>query len=249
VYASSSGKYTVTSSGSLYESIELSASGNYLVTFSSTSDYQASADVREGRSGLGLLARHAGDTRATRMDNYLYGTYTDKGNGIYELEGFGTITLTTDANGKVTGIDVTSDSYGDASLAVQAAELVAEGDMTDALCRTWHVEQVHYISTDFTTGETYEETVDPEVSSDFACEVLFSPAGTYVMRYCDNTLEVEQWKWLNQSEGTLNLSFAHGHWEEGDIYSISFSGKTANLYERYEDEWGREELYVTMVSD
>lgn len=249
VYASSSGKYTVTSSGSSYESIELGGSGNYLITFSNASDYQASAAVREKNSGLGLLNRHQGDTRATQMDNYLYGTYTDKGDGTYELEGFGTITLTTDANGKVTGIEVVSDKYGDATLTVQAVESVASGEMTDALCRTWHVESVRYVSLEFATGEKYEETVDPNVVSDFANEIFFSPAGTYIMKYIDNTFEVERWKWLDQSKGTMVLSFADGHWEDDDIYTISFSGKTATLYEKYEDDECREEVYASMVCD
>lgn len=94
-YEAVSGKYNVTTPDSPYESIELGASGNYIVTLSGGS-YALSAQtaMQPGRSGNRLLANRTAQTRATQYGNLVYGTYTDLGNGRYQLEDFGTITLT-----------------------------------------------------------------------------------------------------------------------------------------------------------
>lgn len=150
-----SGKYDVTSADSPYESIELTASGNYIVTLSGASSPVASAAPRNGRSEGKLFKRNVAQTRATESDNYIYGTFTDLGNGRYQLEDFGTITLTSDAAGQVTGIEVESNRYGDASLEVEKEPVMSDDALTNALCRTWRIQSVREVYTDLETGEKY----------------------------------------------------------------------------------------------
>ena len=243
-----SGKYDVTSADSPYESIELTASGNYIVTLSGASSPVASAAPRNGRSEGKLFKRNVAQTRATESDNYIYGTFTDLGNGRYQLEDFGTITLTSDAAGQVTGIEVESNRYGDASLEVEKEPVMSDDALTNALCRTWCIQSVREVYTDLETGEKYEETVDPTQDPDYGYEAMFSKAGTYLVKYIDGTLDMARWKWRSQTDASFYYTW-EDEWYEEDYASISFSGNTAIVYEAWEEDGYREESWYTMTTD
>ena len=75
--------------------------------------------MQSGRSGNRLLTNRTAQTRATQDGYFVYGTFSSLGNGRYQLEDFGTITLTTGTDGQVSGITVDSDRYGSATVTVQ----------------------------------------------------------------------------------------------------------------------------------
>lgn len=249
-YQSVSGKYDVTSSGSPYESIELGGSGNYIVTLSS-GGYSSGAPfvLLPGHSSAGFFGCPEASTRATQYGNLVYGTFIGLGDGRYQLEDFGIITLRTDANGQVTGIEVESSRYGDASLNVSKEDEVANDDMTNALCRTWRVQRVRRIITDLSTGEKHEETILPGKNPDLGEEILFSRAGTYLVCYGDNTLEMAEWRWRDQADGSFYYAW-DGEWYQDAYATITFtSSTTALVYDAFEDMGNYEESYTELVTD
>ena len=95
-YEQVSGKYEITSAGSPYESIELSASGNYIVTLSNGGNYYntpVNGVAKSSRRSLLDSGKAKGLTRATEYDGVIYGTFTSLGGNEFALEGFGTIKL------------------------------------------------------------------------------------------------------------------------------------------------------------
>ena len=251
-----SGKYTITTDGSPYQSIELGASGNYIVTLAGAPSYAsavASAHVADARKAFLRNPASTVQTRATTYGYYIYGTYTDLGNGSYQLEDFGTVTLSTDGSGNVTGLTINSGKYGSSTVTVEKEDVVDDSEMTNNLCRTWRIESVRYVYEDKETGEQVDITATPDNYQQFenymgtmAEEILFSKSGTYFISYRDNTLDAAQWRWNNMGAGILEYAW-EGYWD-GDYVTISFSGNRMNVSESWEDEYEREEVYYTLVA-
>lgn len=242
-FESVSGLYTVTSSGSPYESIELGASGNYIVVLDG-GGYAAQA---AGRTAL--MGKRMAQTRAAQSGNILYGTFTDLGDGRYQLEDFGTIGLVTGSNGQVTGIEVDSNRYGSTSLAVQKEATVAGSDMTNALCRTWRVVSGREVVTDLSTGEKQENNYTPEGDPEAMKEMMFTKSGTYVATYNDNTVDRGHWRWKDEGKGIISYVWDAEDWEGYADATISFSDNTATVYERIEENGYRYDVYTTLVTD
>ena len=234
-----SGKYDVTSAGSPYESIELTASGNYIVVLDNGG---YSSSVARHAS---LIDKMTSQTRTAQSGNIIYGTFTDLGNGVYRLEDFGTIELVTGSNGEVTGIEVDSSRYGSTSLAVQKKQNVAGSSMTNALCRTWRVVGGREIDTDLSTGEQEEYSYDPNEPGAME-EMMFNKSGTYVATYNDNTVDMGHWRWKDEGQGIISYVWDAEDWEGYADATISFSGNTATIYERIEEDGYLYEMYTTL---
>ena len=86
-YESVSGKYEITDSSSPYASIELGASGDYVVI--KRSGGYAVSSLQKGN----LFSRKAPASRAVTYDNVVYGTYIQIDDETFNLEGFGVIQL------------------------------------------------------------------------------------------------------------------------------------------------------------
>ena len=242
-FESVSGLYTVTSSGSPYESIELGASGNYIVVLDG-GGYAAQA---AGRTAL--MGKRMAQTRAAQSGNILYGTFTDLGDGRYRLEDFGTIELVTGSNGQVTGIEVDSNRYGSTSLAVQKEATVAGSDMNNALCRTWRVVSGREVVTDLSTGEKQDNNYTPEGDPEAMKEMMFTKSGTYVATYNDNTVDLGHWRWKDEGKGIISYVWDAEDWEGYADATISFSDNTATVYERIEEDGYRYDIYTTLATD
>ena len=244
-----SGKYNVTSAGSPYESIELGASGNYVVVLNGGGYAASAAVMRSGHpvEGASLFADRKPQSRA-QTGNWVYGTFKDLGEGRYELEDFGTIELVYGDGGRVTGIEVDSDRYGSASLTVEKGPEVADDALTDALCRTWTVESIREVMTNLATGEKSDETIAPAENPDAPKEMFMSKSGTYLIFYTDGSIDLGYWKWRDQKDGTIYYAWEGDDWYEENFATFTFSGEKLTTYEIYEEDGYRDEIYATMVA-
>ena len=245
-YEQVSGKYEITQAGSPYESIELGASGNYVVT-RGYGGYSL-APKAEGRTRMALLAKR-GTTRSTEYDGIIYGTFTSLGGGKYDLEGFGTIKLEYSGD-NVTGIEVTTNGTT-TNYAAEKAPTMSNDDITNALCRTWKIERIRDVYYDKETGKTDDITVTPENPGeegyDMPVEVLWSKSGTYLVSYLDNSIGLAEWKWRDRSKGTMYYAW-DGDWT-GDYATITFDGNRAVVHDKWEDDYGRDESWTYMVAE
>lgn len=248
-YEAVSGKYEITSAASPYESVELGASGNYIV-IRSNGGYSAKAQAaRVARKSLTSGGTGGRATRATTDGNCIYGTFTSLGSNEYALEGFGTVKLAYTGD-RVTGIEITAGGTTQAYTA-EKAPTIGDDNASNALCRTWRIERVRNVRTDRHNGEKYEESATPDnpgdYGSDFPTEALFSKSGTYLIKYLDGTLDIAEWKWKNRGDGTLYYAW-EGEWT-GEYATITFTGNTATVYEVFDEGGIKEEEWTYLVTD
>ena len=259
-YEQVSGKYEITQAGSPYESIELGASGNYVVT-RSYGGYSL-APKAEGRTRMALLAKR-GTTRSTEYYGMIYGTFTSLGGGKYDLEGFGTIKLKYSGD-NVTGIEVTTNGTT-TNYAAEKAPTMSNDDITNALCRTWKITQWraylrydHETMYDFSAPTVDElnakirewgQEVDPDYTDDDYLiefnngnapqELIFTKSGTYMVTYADSKLAVSTWRWANQTKGLLEYSWNPFSFDPEELYgraTITFRNNKLEINEGYSDE-------------
>lgn len=212
-----------------FKSIELFADGHFLIT-------KANAGNTPKR------ARHT--TRATNIngsiefDNalYIYGTFTRKKEGVYELSnntkieikennltGTATITYTNSKNVTVT-IVVTIDINHKPDNAARQ------------LCRSWKMDNseiwLYKDNTPIGYGKQWIDlltvkqdiTITPEGKQwgfdnddilddkdDYCRRVIFSPCGTFICFYVDGEVEVGRWEWTDKLNGILRC------WEPHDL--------------------------------
>lgn len=253
-YEQVSGKYTITSPGSPYESIELSASGNYIVTlnyggYSAAAAPTQSATRTKANGHPSFMGTSGARTRAAQSGNVIYGTFTDLGNNEYALDGFGTIKLGY-ANGEVTNIEVTTDDGRTTDYTTKKEPVIGNDEMTNALCRTWKVERIHGIYIDKETGDKDDYNVTPEnpgeMGYDMPLEVMWSKSGTYLISYRDGSLGLAEWKWRNKGAGQIYYAW-DGEWT-GDYCTITFDGNKALIHEKWEDKYESEEQWTYLVA-
>ena len=151
-YESVSGKYEITDSSSPYASVELGASGDYIVIKRSNSN-TASSLKKEN-----LFSRKSPASRAVTYGNVVYGIYTPIDNESFNLEGFGVIQLKSDGGQGITDITIKPDSGNEMNFTVKKAETMGDDELTNALCRTWKVLKIHEKGYDSYDGE-YDDTI------------------------------------------------------------------------------------------
>lgn len=252
-YEEVSGKYEITSDGSPYESIELSASGNYIVTLSHGWNYYnapVNGVAKSSRRSLLDSDKAKGLTRATEYDGVIYGTFTSLGGNEFALEGFGTIKLGYSGD-EVTSIEVTTQDGQTTQYDAKKKPTMNGDNVTNALCRTWRIEKIRDVYYDKETGETEDMTVTPENPGedgyDMPIEVVWSKSGTYLVSYLDGSIGVAEWKWKNRGAGQLYYAW-DGDWT-GDYCTITFDGNRAVIHDKWEDEYGRDESWTYLVTD
>lgn len=251
-YEQVSGKYAITSEGSPYESIELSASGNYIVTLNYSGGYYAADNTSANRISTNhhkSLLSGGAQTRATQDGNVIYGTFTSLGENEYALEGFGTIKL--DYTGSdVTGIEVTTQGGQTTQYTAEKQPVMGDDNMTSSLCRTWKIEKIHDVYYDKETGKTDDVTVTPEnpgeTGYDMPIEVMWSKSGTYLVSYRDGSIGIAEWKWKDRGAGQLYYAW-DGEWT-GDYATITFDRNRAVIHDKWEDEYGRDESWTYLVA-
>lgn len=231
-YESYAAKYDITTSGSPYSSIELTASGNYIITENGNNpSYSAVRTTNEEAKSFSFLSKKKHTTR-TEFEGYKFGTYTVTGKNQYTLSGFGTLTIVEDGD-NIYDLMIKCDNGQSITLGANRDNMYSSSEMTNNLCRTWSINKLHeqqWKDNQITLDETWEIG---KYDSD-PIEVIFTKAGTYMVFYADGTLDVSTWKWENESKGIMryswNLDYIDDPEESGSV-TITFGDNTCTAFE------------------
>lgn len=241
-YESVSGKYEITDSSSPYASIELGASGDYVVI--KRSGGYAVSSLQKGN----LFSRKAPASRAVAYDNVVYGTYIPIDDETFNLEGFGVIQLKSNGGQGITDVIIKPNGGNEMAFAVKKAATMGDDDLTNALCRTWKVTNIHERGYDSYDGE-YDDTYTPDEYYGAISEVMFSKSGTFLSFYNDNEIEAHFWKWENQGERQIRYSWDNV-WnnddEEGN-FTVNFSSDNRLTIHEYYRDYETGEWYESTV--
>lgn len=262
-YESISGKYNV-QGNSTYSSIELGASGNYIIIKSTSASRSALASKsnipfrsafyknKPAVSGSKSKVRSTSDSGD---DGVIYGTYTVNDDGSINLKDFGTLKITYNGS-TVTNMTLTPANGTAVTLNVEKEDTYEDSALTNKLCRTWNLVSVSDKEYDETGKLVYNteglfdvqkqtwswnikvDTHELGVDDDFnAAQVLFSKSGTYLVYYTDGTAMVRNWKWKNESANTLYYKeIGDEDYDEDAWVTLSFSGKRMTVSEKYSDD-------------
>jgi len=244
-YESDAARYVITSPGSEYESVELTASGNYIITEKQRT-YTFSQGMANAARMSFLKSANPAKTRAT--DNgIIYGKYTKKSDNEYYLDGFGIIVISSTGDNAY-DLEITTNSGNSIVLGANRENMYGESTMTNKLCRTWDLKKAElrawengkFMGAVTVTKDNYEE-----IMGDDECpvNVVFTKAGTYMVIYSNGELAISTWKWEKESQGLLRYSWNYDALydpEESGLITISFSGKNMVVCEEYEEEYDGE---------
>lgn len=234
-YESVSAKYEILSEYSPYKSIELGASGDYIVVTSSyVSEMSRSLGVnRNGVFGnIGLNSK----SRGTNYNGVIYGRYTQLENGDFDLEGFGVVKVLYGEDNQVNALSITPVGGEEIEFDVEKVEVMDDNELTNSLCRTWIFEKIRVVAYQGNKKimDEYVDNDDFEYFGVEISEVLFSKSGTYMVRYGDETLGIASWKWKDMDDRTLYYTW-DGEWYDDSIVQISFEGNSLVFYEESDD--------------
>ena len=241
-------KYEILYDHSPYKSIELGASGDYIVI---TSDYYSGMSRASSLSKKGVFGNWGVyQSRATNYDGVIYGSYKQLSNGDFDLEGFGIIKVVYGDNDDIEALSITPDGGEEMQFDVEKVEAMDDNGLTNSLCRTWLFEKFRVIAylDDKKVLDEYVDNGDLDYFDVEVSEVLFSKSGTYMVVYGDETLGVASWKWKDMDDKTLYYSW-DGEWYEDCTVQISFEGNSLVFYEKTDDlgefdEFDKIEMYT-----
>lgn len=238
-FESASALYNITSGNSGLQSIELTASGIYIVIprYSGTKSFHGRQNATQSYM-FGSHMKYV-STRSSD-DDVIYGHYTKKGNGVFVLAGFGTIVVKGGESNAVS-LDITLENGSKMEVGAQKADQYESSSKTNALCRTWDLGKVvlHRPDGDITYDSMREfyNVEDHRYDPDYLylpLQVIFTKSGTYVVIYAGGELAVSTWAWENEETGRARYSWDYGNIYSGDIIDIAFENKQALVTEHWD---------------
>ncbi|MCM1504535.1 MAG: hypothetical protein NC127_05010 [Muribaculum sp.] len=248
-YEAESAKYVVTDQNSQIKSVEFTASGNYIITTNRYFSAPAkNVVINTHNTFFSKVNNTFAMSRAIDSDGVICGTYTINADGVYVLDGFGTITVTPDGSSFVLTVKTNDGTVLD--LNTYKGNSITDSSMTNKVCRTWNADSNRILIKingrtifDKTAPQSQsrqlvnslvetlmkfaddEDIDDDEVDMDDLVElltivkqVIFSKSGTYMVIYQDNTLAISTWKWQNESKGIASYSWDYDD-PDDDWYS------------------------------
>lgn len=242
-YEAEAAKYEITSSDAEYSSIELTASGNYIIVKKASVSGARTLAVSSAKTSAGKhvsLFRSVKKSVASRAGEWgsgiLYGSYTKVGDNEYRLSNLGTLKVAV-KNGVACSLnlvysDGTTKTYDGNKSEVKNNT----SDFTNFVCRTWNIAQMReYYKIDGQTvfdvtantwADLNKQILDaikkknPDLTiDDFEFEtnppkqIVITKNNTYMVLYEDNELAIANWKWMDESKGLFRYS-----WDEEGSY-------------------------------
>ena len=231
-YESDAAKYVISNSGAPYKSIELTASGEYIV-IPQGSRYEAKT-------------RAEGASRASTTD-IIYGKFTKTNDSEYALADWGTLKIAANGESSYT-LSVTGTDGNTHIMSAYKKTVVTDSEQTNKLCRTWDFTQIRVQMS--IQGRSFDKTVaannmdelnrallatypefgdssDDFLDMDANSRVVLTKSGTYLSNSMSGKLEVGVWVWQDEANGVLRTADTMEHINSekysGELH-VSFSG-------------------------
>lgn len=206
--------------------LELTESGYYFVKLEKKRDMEAKS------------------TRAAEPDYfYLWGMYTKREDGSFDLAGFGYVTIVGNGNSsaQVTINLVTGTENPNTTVTVTVTVTPPNNNNSQKnqnLCRAWDIistrvqiegvsgfyqEQGCNINSILDYIKNYSDVKDNLKPNTVIETIVFSDNGTFALLYKNERTDKATWRWVNEQEGTLRYD-----WDFGDM-GYSFIDGTASV--------------------
>lgn len=264
-YESESAKYDVTSDDGNISSLELTASGNYIVT--TRNNFYAPE-----RAGFVMNTRGA-------SNKIICGKFTKVSENEYKLEGFGTVVI--NGKGDAVSLEITPLNGESFSVSAEKAETVEDSEKTSKICRTWSFSSIYvqmkYDGVKAIDNEYKMETFEEDFLKDMKnfCrkmgateaelkemdaedfidveeipeQLIITKSGTYMMVYSNDVLSVSTWKWENESKGIIRHDWNYDE-EESGLITVGFRGSQLTVTIEEEDpEEGVEYKFIYYLNE
>jgi len=216
------------------------------------SPYQEVVLTETGKAIITVAAR--ANTPATRalLPEYIYGTYTVKGDiyTIYDENGMFVCHLQTIANDDsiaTVKLYFNSSVSEGVTYAVEAIGKVSDSNLTQDLCRDWTIRYTHItLDGDAKASKVFEApdaasfnaifeyaktkaNINETLPEDMAItDIIFTQSGTFVILFKNGKIFVGNWNWKNEKTGELGYS-----WDGGEKIYTYESGKATFTVETY----------------
>lgn len=254
-YESVSAKYNITDEDADLKSIELTASGEYIVTTKTTTSGVKQEFMGTPNNKARIFSAMMATTRGYSYYyyNYVHGKFQKVSDTEFILEGWGRLVVEDGA----TSIKITYENGSVYSFPVEKVDASESRQKTNDLCRSWNLNKFRmrlkyiedgrtYINYDktFTTFNAMMSDVAKELEKTFGDEmdvddmigfeikepkeVVFTKAGTYMVKYEGDELAVSTWKWEDYDNNIIRYSWNYDSMYDdylGGTATVKFSGK------------------------
>lgn len=244
--------YDVTSTDSDIKSIELTASGNYIIVKNSSS-YLAPKKTTNKKTRL-VVRTVSKAKRAGGVENIIYGKFTKISNSEFMLKGYGKIVIEGSSDNALS-ITVTPDGGQTYTVPVAKHTQNFSSTLTSKICRTWSIASVRYAITfggkkifdkEYSMNDlsklnadlkdlSKEDPIDVDEFYDddeeIPTQVIFTKSGTFMVTYTDGTVEMSTWTWENEAEGLLHYKYYDNNDELESYVNVAFRDNQLALTE------------------
>lgn len=142
-YEAESAKYLI-SDNSDVQSVEFTASGKYIICTNFYATNWAQSPKKSSKiKAVSMLNGLIDKSRASADNGIISGKYTIDSNGVYNLEGFGTITITSEGGSYL--LKIRTNEGENLDLNASKGSEIGNSTMTQAVCRSWNVDAYRFL--------------------------------------------------------------------------------------------------------
>lgn len=250
-YKNEAVKYYILNNDTDIESIELTASGNYIVLY---------ADDQVSNSGTSFIAKKTGifhtntaqiNSRSFNQELSRYGDFIKKEDNTYELTNFGNIKIISDNQLEIKIND------GETIISeVRKETAITENTLNNRLNHTWKVSSatIQYINADGKIVKTDHFTTPSELQEETVQAVLVTNHGSFYQIEWDNSIaDYGLWQWSDTDNQIFKYTWTDedATEEEGGFVQVTFKDDTATFHEsstEYLDEYGKVTISSTITA-
>lgn len=250
-YKDVSAKYVISSAESDIASIELTESGTYVIV---EKGYGPSYVARKS-SSANRFRRVAAWQAPASANGIIGGKFVKISDTEYILEGFGSIVITGSTDNAFE-IQITEQGGETYTLRGDKATSIADTEYTQALCRSWKLDkytvkfthngkvlfnetlpasqyrQMWIKLNNYMTSHYGDASDDGDgdwfdVPEHTPCGLIFSRAGSYLVKFEGDNLQLSVWQWQNDKKGVIRYSHNYGNMYDPDYSNsctISYNG-------------------------